>query len=99
MTDTIKKTKPVKTAPVKKVKNRAAAFMNWKLKRNDGTYYRADSGFPIFQNPEFPKPSEDLLIDLAKQNGGTVRLMMEVQIVINDDTPKATISLADFTVI
>jgi hypothetical protein len=40
--------------------------------------------FPIFQNPEYPSPREDLLIALAEKHGGSVELTMKVRVTLAD---------------
>jgi hypothetical protein len=66
-------------------KNRARAFVNWSVPKADGSgYIHGDRGFPIFQNPEYPSPREDLLIALAEKHGGSVELTMKVRVTLAD---------------
>ena len=82
----VKKTAPKKTAPkkTKAVKNAAKGFLNWALPMADGGLYRSSKGFPIFQNPEYPNPEEDTLVELAKAQGGIVEMTMKVRVVLID---------------
>jgi hypothetical protein len=78
-----KPTKAPKDKPADKEKQKAVAFVNWKIPLNNGGEYRSSRGFPIFQNPEFrPNIQEDYLVDLAKRHGGTVELTMRVKVSI-----------------
>lgn len=63
-----------------KGKNRAVAFMNWEIPLKSGKCYKSEKGFPIFQNPEYPNMSEDMLIKLAESHDGAVELTMKVTV-------------------
>lgn len=63
---------------------RAAAFVNWQLPLADGTFLKAGKGFTIFQNPKFPNKHEDILVNLAKKNGGSVEVMLKCRVMINN---------------
>ena len=71
-----------KSVPVEE-KNNAVAFANWAIQKKDGSEIRSSKGFPIFQNPKYPNKKEDMLVELAKRNGGTVTLNMKVTISLN----------------
>lgn len=71
-----------KSVPVEE-KNNAVAFANWSIQKKDGSEIRSSKGFPIFQNPKYPNKKEDMLVELAKRNGGTVTLNMKVTISLN----------------
>lgn len=83
----LKRTAPVGTAKDKKAKKdkkqQAVAFLNWAIPLADGKEFRSGKGFPIFQNPNYPNPQEDMLVELAKSHDGIVELTMKVRIVIN----------------
>lgn len=85
MTETtvLKKRTGLKKKEAPKEKNKAAAFMNWELPLKSGRVYKGGKGFPIFQNPEYPNPQEDFLVELAKGQGGMCELTLRVRIVIN----------------
>lgn len=90
---TTKKTKPEATkGPSKKTKKtkekvNAVAFANWELplKAGKGTV-KCSKGFPIFDNEKYPNPKEAWLVDLAKRQGGSVTLKMNVTITLNEQT-------------
>ena len=77
-----KKTGDTKTAP------KVVGFVNWSI-ATQGDDIRSSKGFPIFDNPEYPNKQEDLLIDLAKANGGSVQLTMKVNVVLNKSTDES----------
>lgn len=84
-------------SPVGDTKNKAKGFVNWTTKMKDGTELKSDKGFPIFQNPDFPNPKEDLLLALADKHGGTVTITMEATIRLNGGSPEE-VNLDDFLV-
>lgn len=75
-----------KNAPVETVeaKEKAVAFVNWQLPLADGSFLKASKGFTIFQNPKFPNRHEDILVSLAKKNGGSVEVMLKCRVMINN---------------
>lgn len=74
-----------KNAPVvESESNKATAFVNWQLPLADGSFLKASRGFAIFQNPKFPNRHEDILVNLAKQNGGSVEVMLKCRIMVNN---------------
>lgn len=80
--------KPETTQGAEKVtgtKQRAKGFLNWSIMMPDGTNIRGDKGFPIFQNPKYPSPKEDLLLDMAKANDGAIKMVMEVEVRLNSN--------------
>ena len=93
---TVKKTAPKKGTVVKK--NTAKGFLNWSIPMADGGSYRSSKGFPIFQNPEYPNPEEDTLIELAKEHGGIIELTMKVRVVLIDKPATVKPALAAFLV-
>jgi len=60
-----------------------AAFFNWSIVKPDGSIIKCDKGMPIFQNPEYPSAKEDLLVELAEANGGSIELNMKVRVALN----------------
>ena len=68
----------------KKKGQQAVAFLNWSIPLTGGKEFKSGKGLPIFQNPEYPNPQEDKLIELAKSKGGVVELTMKVRIVLNN---------------
>ena len=71
----------------------AAAFLNWSIVTPTGKRIRCDKGLPLFQNPEYPSAREDMLVELAEANGGSIKLTMEVTVALN--VQKETISGKD----
>lgn len=78
---------------------KAVAFVNWALPLQDGSFIKAGKGFTIFQNPKYPNKHEDLLVDLAKKNGGSVEVMLKCRIMINKSQPIDELNLDDVAVI
>lgn len=71
-------------------KNKLLAYVNWSVPTKSGRMLNCDKGFPIFQSaPDAqypsPTPSEQLLIDKAKQNGGVAYLNMKVRVTLVDN--------------
>ena len=78
-------------------KNKAVAFLNWEFSLANGDVYKSDRGFPIFQNPKYPNPKEDTLIELARANDGIVELTMKVRIALAKQ-PTPTPELSQFII-
>jgi hypothetical protein len=72
--------------------NKAVAFLNWSLPTANGEI-KARKGFPIYSNPKYPNPHEDMLVALAKKHGGKVALTMNVMVSINNGGAFDTIDL------
>lgn len=83
----MKKNKNAAASPVGDTKTKAIAFVNWAIPIKDDKELKSDKGFPLFQNPEYPNPKEDLLIALAKKHGGSVTINMVATIRLNGGTP------------
>ena len=65
-------------------KKRAEAFVNWSTKTNSGKTLTGSKGFPLFpEDAEYPNPEEQMLIAAAKQNGGSIELIMKVRVQLN----------------
>ena len=79
--------------------NKAIAFVNWSLPKRDGSFIKASKGFAIFQNPKYPNRHEDMLIDLARANGGRIEVMMKCTISINNAQDLGEIKLDDIDLI
>ena len=79
-------------------KQKATAFVNWKIPMSDGSFMRSSKGFPIFQNPDFPHAQEDLLVALAKKHGGSVEITLPCTIVINNSIDVASTPLDDIVI-
>jgi len=75
--------KKVLSLPAIVNKKPVAAFVNWTLPLADGRILRSNRGFAIFQNSKYPNKNEDILLDLVRNNGGTVTVMMECKITLN----------------
>ena len=88
---------PVETPA--KAANKAVAFVNWSLPTSDGKAIRSSKGLPIFQNPEYPNPQEDLLVALAEKHGGNVEVTMKIRICLNHKMDLADTGLLDSIVI
>jgi len=86
------------SSPVDNNKPKAKAFVNWAIPLKDGTEFKSDKGFPIFQNPDYPNPKEDKLIALAEKHGGTVVVTMIATIRLNTGASE-DINLDDIEVI
>ena len=75
-------------APVEKEKQKAIAFVNWRIADEEGeTLLRSSKGFPIFDN-EYCSLEEKALIELAKENDGTATVVAELRIIIAHDKPE-----------
>lgn len=72
--------------------NQAKAWANWNICFNDGTEYSANKGFPIFQNPQYPNVDEDVLVQMAQENGGEIELTMRVVVRINNGSKKPSVA-------
>ena len=79
--------------------NKAVAFVNWALPKRDGSFIKASKGFAIFQNPRYPNRHEDMLVDLARANGGRIEVMMKCTISINNAQDLGEIKLDDIDLI
>lgn len=76
-----------KGAAVKK--DKAVAFVNWKIADADGeTLLRSSKGFSLFDN-EYLTLEEKALIALAKNNGGRATVVAELTIVISHEKPES----------
>lgn len=73
---------------------KATAFVNWTIQFPGGTEYKAGKGFPIFQNPKYPNADEDLLVAMAKAEGGAVELTFKVRVNVNNRGDKLDASAA-----
>ena len=74
-------------APNNKTKDKAVAFVNWRIADANGeTLLRSSKGFPIFDN-EFTTLEEKALVALAKQNGDTATVVAEMRIMIAHEKP------------
>ena len=69
----------------KKAANKAVAFFNWAVPLADGGIFKCKKGLPIFNNPKYPNPHEQKLVELAKKNGGSITMNMTVTINILKD--------------
>jgi hypothetical protein len=77
-------------APVAKDKQKATAFVNWAIPSSeDPTKYalRSSKGFSIFEN-EYMTLEEKALVQLAKENGGSVEINAVLRIVIHAEKPE-----------
>ena len=79
--------------------NKAVAFVNWSLPKRDGSFIKAARGFAIFQNPRYPNRHEDMLVDLARSNGGSIEVMLKCRVSINNAQDLSQVDLADIAVI
>lgn len=79
--------------------NKAVAFVNWSLPKRDGSFIKASKGFAIFQNPRYPNRHEDMLVDLARANGGSIEVMLKCRVSINNAQDLSQVDLADIAVI
>lgn len=89
-TSTTPATKPsaVKSVVEKSVKQKAAAYVNWRIANPEGeTVLRSAKGFALYLNEYITRP-EKALIELAKQNGGSATVMAELRIVLHTDEDK-----------
>ncbi len=80
------------------VKIAVEAFVNWSLTGKNGQTLRSSKGFPIFLNPEYPNPEEQILLQLAEKAGGIYEGVLKVRVVLTDKakrTPKS-FDLNDF---
>lgn len=75
--------------------NKAIAFVNWGIPRKNGGMFRGSKGFPIFQNPEYPNPEEDALIELCRKNNGYVEVTMKCRICLNEKRPEGYVPSID----
>ena len=87
------------TATPEEAANKAVAFVNWALPKRDGSFIKASKGFAIFQNPRYPNRHEDMLVDLARANGGRIEVMMKCTISINNSQDLGEIKLDDIDLI
>ena len=84
------KTKVADKAAKAEKKPRAAAFVNWETILKDGRVLKSDKGFALFQNPKFPNPKEDLLIEAAKlQEDNTLEITLVCKIILNKPEEEA----------
>ena len=65
-----------------KAKAKCLGFVNWKVGN-----IKSRRGFGLFDN-EYLTKEDQLLLDLAKDNGGSVTVVAEIRVTLNDDTPK-----------
>ena len=72
--------KPRKTTD--KVKAKCLGFINWSIGN-----IKSRKGFGLYENDYLTK-EDQILLDLAKENGGSVTVMAELRITLNNDTPK-----------
>ena len=79
--------------------NKAVAFVNWSLPKRDGSFIKASKGFAIFQNPRYPNRHEDMLVDLARANGGSIDVMLKCRVSINNAPDLGVIALDDIDII
>lgn len=79
--------------------NKAVAFVNWALPKRDGSFIKASKGFAIFQNPRYPNRHEDMLVDLARANGGSIEVMLKCRVSINNAQDLTGIGLDDVALI
>lgn len=95
-TTTVTKPAPVKSTSAVKpalasAKAKAIAFVNWAIPSSDEpTKYalRSSKGFSLFQN-EYLTLEEKALIQLARDNGGSVEVNAVLRIVIHQDKPES----------
>lgn len=84
---TAKKTRPAKTAPVKKDnksnENRAAGWMNMSMDLKSGGTWNMRKGYAIFDSKQYPDPDGMRLVELAEKQGGEVTVTMQVTIRVN----------------
>jgi len=78
---------------------KATAFVNWSLPKADGSFIKASKGFTIFQNPKYPNRHEDMLVNLAKHNGGSVEVMLKCRIMLNTSPNLDELNLDDIQII
>lgn len=95
-----KKNDGVDTGLEEKKTNKAKAWFNWGIPRKTGEPLMSPRGFSLTQNPLYPNPVEDKLIELCKANGGEIKLMVPVTVRMNDGIPTKELSndLFDFEV-
>lgn len=75
--------------PVAKEKQKAVAFVNWRINDEDGeAILRSTKGFSLFDN-EYLTLEEKALIQLAKDNGGSATVVAEMRIVIAQEKPES----------
>ncbi len=67
----------VSTKRGKQAKDKAVAFVNWSV---GGIH--SSKGFPIFDN-QYTTKEEQVLVDLARKHGGSVKVRAELRIVLN----------------
>ena len=79
--------------------NKAVAFVNWSLPKRDGSFIKASKGFAIFQNPRYPNRHEDMLVDLARANGGSIEVNLKCRVSINNAQDLGEIKLDDVVLI
>ena len=79
--------------------NKAVAFVNWSLPKRDGSFIKASKGFAIFQNPRYPNRHEDMLVDLARANGGSIEVNLKCRVSINNAQDLGEIGLDDIAII
>ena len=79
--------------------NKAVAFVNWSLPKRDGSFIKASKGFAIFQNPRYPNHHEDMLVDLAQANGGSIEVNLKCRVSINNAPDLGEIGLDDIAII
>ena len=79
--------------------NKAVAFVNWSLPKRDGSFIKASKGFAIFQNPRYPNRHEDMLVDLARANGGSIEVNLKCRVSINNSQDLSEINLDDVVLI
>jgi hypothetical protein len=81
-------------APAHEESQRATAFVNWSLPLADGSFLKASKGFPIFQNAKYPNKYEDVLVNLAREHGGNVEVMLKCRISLNNSADIKDIDLS-----
>ena len=79
--------------------NKAVAFVNWSLPMRNGSFIKASKGFAIFQNPRYPNRHEDILVDLARKNGGRIEVNLKCTVSINNSQDLSEINLDDIDII
>lgn len=67
-----------------KTGRKAVAFVNYEIPtKGDAKNIRSPKGFPIWQDEKYPNKCEDLLVQLAEDNGGVAVVNLRCRIVLN----------------
>ena len=76
---------------------KAVAFVNWAIVTKNGLV-KSPKGFPLFQNPDYPNPIEDKLIELAeKSSEGKFNITLSCTVVLNTGST-ANVELDDIII-